>query len=103
MLGSHYRPSHLRQVQSSRTRCCNEILLPICASFRGAMGLQFPFHGRQCTMSSHSSCRTALVRVRILNVWIGRHDLGSQSHRACMGFSRQTLGSSCLPPVTIHS
>ncbi|GFS86270.1 hypothetical protein TNCV_597361 [Trichonephila clavipes] len=25
-------------------------------------------------MSSHSSCRTAL-RVRILNVWIGRHDL----------------------------
>ncbi|GFU90040.1 hypothetical protein TNCV_2439271 [Trichonephila clavipes] len=46
-------------------------------------------------MSSHSSCRTAL-RVRILNVWIGRHDLGSQSHRACMGFSRQTLGSSYL-------
>ncbi|GFY21172.1 hypothetical protein TNCV_3992161 [Trichonephila clavipes] len=29
----------------------------------------------------------------ILNVWIGRHDSGSQSHRACMGFSRQTLGS----------
>ncbi|GFU68427.1 transposable element Tcb2 transposase [Trichonephila clavipes] len=41
------------------TRYCNEILLPY-VSFRGAMGLQFPFHGRQCTMSSHSSCRTAL-------------------------------------------
>ncbi|GFT53003.1 hypothetical protein TNCV_3221411 [Trichonephila clavipes] len=55
-----------------------------------------PFHGRQCTMSSHSSCRTA-HRVRILNVWIGRHDLGSQSHRACLGFFlRQTLGSSYL-------
>ncbi|GFT38056.1 hypothetical protein TNCV_4102961 [Trichonephila clavipes] len=38
---------------------------------------------RQCTMSSHSSCRTAL-RLRILNVWIGRHDLRSQSHRACI-------------------
>ncbi|GFU10512.1 hypothetical protein TNCV_4076611 [Trichonephila clavipes] len=51
-------------------------------------------------MSSYSSCRTA-VRVRILNVWIGRHDLGSQSHRACMRFSRQTAART-LPPVTIR-
>ncbi|GFX57103.1 transposable element Tc1 transposase [Trichonephila clavipes] len=43
------------------TRYCNEILLPYVRLFRGAMGLQYvPFHGRQCTMSSHSSCRTAL-------------------------------------------
>ncbi|GFX32975.1 hypothetical protein TNCV_4652011 [Trichonephila clavipes] len=69
--------------------------------FRGAMGLQIPFHGRQCTMSSHSSCRTAL-RVRILNVWIGRHDLGSQSHRACMGFLGRRLAARTFPPVTIQ-
>ncbi|GFY25035.1 transposable element Tcb2 transposase [Trichonephila clavipes] len=58
------------------TRYCNEILLPYVRLFRGAMGLQFPFHGRQCTMSSHSSCRTAL--------------------------REQTLDSSYLPPVTIR-
>ncbi|GFT70180.1 hypothetical protein TNCV_3456421 [Trichonephila clavipes] len=59
------------------------------------MGLQFLF------MDDNAPChRTVaaeqLLGVRILNVWIGRHDLGSQSHRACMGFSRQTLGSSYL-------
>ncbi|GFU24380.1 hypothetical protein TNCV_1058891 [Trichonephila clavipes] len=41
------------------TRYCNEILLPYVRLFRGAVGLQFPFHGRQCTMPSRiSSCRT---------------------------------------------
>ncbi|GFV09966.1 hypothetical protein TNCV_3574371 [Trichonephila clavipes] len=39
------------------------------------MGLQFPFHGRQCTMSSHSSCRTAL---------------------------KQATAAHTLPPVTIR-
>ncbi|GFX73709.1 uncharacterized protein TNCV_4290251 [Trichonephila clavipes] len=53
------------------------------------MGLQFLF------MDDNAPChRTVaaeqLLRVRILNVWIGRHDLGSQSHRAflpvvCLG------------------
>ncbi|GFY23681.1 hypothetical protein TNCV_2789141 [Trichonephila clavipes] len=42
--------------------------------------------------------------LRILKVWIGRHDLsGSQSHRACMGFSRQTLEARTLPPVTFQA
>ncbi|GFW48948.1 hypothetical protein TNCV_3901461 [Trichonephila clavipes] len=41
------------------TRYCNEILLPYVRLFRGAMGLQFNAP-RQCTMSSHSSCQTAL-------------------------------------------
>ncbi|GFX45739.1 transposable element Tc3 transposase [Trichonephila clavipes] len=57
------------------TRYCNEILLPYVRLFRGAMGLQVPFHGRQCTMSSHSSCRTAL---------------------------RKRLAARTLPPVTIR-
>ncbi|GFX15256.1 hypothetical protein TNCV_2563511 [Trichonephila clavipes] len=47
------------------TRYCNEILLPY-VRLLGAMGLTVPFHGRQCTMSSHSSCRTAF-RSEILN------------------------------------
>ncbi|GFV67859.1 HTH_Tnp_Tc3_2 domain-containing protein [Trichonephila clavipes] len=42
------------------TRYCNEILLPYVRLFRGAMEVAVPFHGRQCTMSLHSSCRTAL-------------------------------------------
>ncbi|GFT45563.1 hypothetical protein TNCV_858361 [Trichonephila clavipes] len=32
----------------------------ICASFLERYGSTVPFHGRQCTMSSHNSCRTAL-------------------------------------------
>ncbi|GFV21507.1 hypothetical protein TNCV_2963231 [Trichonephila clavipes] len=54
------------------------------------------FHGRQCTMPSHSSSPNSLLRVRTLNGRIGRHDLRISTHRACMGFSRQTLGSSYL-------
>ncbi|GFT93932.1 transposable element Tcb2 transposase [Trichonephila clavipes] len=57
------------------TRYCNEILLPYVRLFRGAMGLQFPFYGRQCTMLSHSSCRTAL---------------------------RECLAARTLPPVTVR-
>ncbi|GFT03851.1 transposable element Tcb1 transposase [Trichonephila clavipes] len=42
------------------TRYCNEILLPYVRLFWRRYGSAVPFHGRQCTMSSHSSCRTAL-------------------------------------------
>ncbi|GFV37630.1 transposable element Tcb2 transposase [Trichonephila clavipes] len=42
------------------TRYCNEILLPYVGLFYRRYGSAVPFHGRQCTMSSHSSCRTAL-------------------------------------------
>ncbi|GFW87419.1 hypothetical protein TNCV_2037441 [Trichonephila clavipes] len=71
-----------------------------CPTEKRRYGSTVPFHGRQCTMSSHSSCRTAL-RVRILNVWIGRRspDLNPIEH--VLDF-RQTLGSSYLPPVTIR-
>ncbi|GFU95380.1 transposable element Tcb2 transposase [Trichonephila clavipes] len=74
----------------------------MCVFFRGAMGLHVPFHGRQCTMSSHSSCRTALRSEDIEHMdWPARSpDL--QSHRACMGFSKQTLAARTLPPVTIR-
>ncbi|GFS99643.1 hypothetical protein TNCV_1972121 [Trichonephila clavipes] len=82
------------QVKSTGPVIVTRIFFHMCV-FLEALWVCSSFHGRQCTMSSHSSCRTAL-RVRILNVWIGRHDLGSQPHRACMGFSRQTLGSSYL-------
>ncbi|GFT84797.1 transposable element Tcb2 transposase [Trichonephila clavipes] len=58
------------------TRYCNEILLPYVRLFRGSsFGSAVPFHGRQCTMSSHSSCRTAL---------------------------RERLAARILPPVTIR-
>ncbi|GFU39593.1 uncharacterized protein TNCV_4001081 [Trichonephila clavipes] len=50
----------------------------MCVFFRGAMGLQFLFmDARQCTMSSHSSCRTV--------AWRGRR-----------------LAARTLPPVTIR-
>ncbi|GFU55721.1 hypothetical protein TNCV_1488331 [Trichonephila clavipes] len=66
------------------------------------MGLQFLFHGRQCTMSSHSSCRTAL-RVRILNVWIGWHDLRISIPSSMYGiFLGRRLAARTLPPVTIQ-
>ncbi|GFU41916.1 hypothetical protein TNCV_3364031 [Trichonephila clavipes] len=58
------------------------------------MGLQFPFHGRQCTMSSHSSAKQLLESEDIERMDWPALISGSQSHRACMGFSRQTLGSS---------
>ncbi|GFV33213.1 hypothetical protein TNCV_336571 [Trichonephila clavipes] len=56
------------------TRYCNEILFPYVHLLE-ALGLG-SFHGRQCTMSSHSSCRTAL--------------------------REQTLAAMYLPPVTIR-
>ncbi|GFT57835.1 DDE_3 domain-containing protein [Trichonephila clavipes] len=50
-------------------------------------------------MSSHSSCRTA-QRVRILNVWIGRHDLNPIEH--VWDFLSRRLAARTLPPVTIR-
>ncbi|GFU53446.1 transposable element Tcb1 transposase [Trichonephila clavipes] len=81
------------------TRYCNEILLPYVRLFRGAMGLQFLF------MDDNAPCHRQLSnsswRVRILNVWIGRHDL-----RISIPSSMYTLGrrlaARTLPPVTIR-
>ncbi|GFU28784.1 transposable element Tc3 transposase [Trichonephila clavipes] len=56
------------------TRYCNEILLPYMRLLE-ALWVCSSFHGRQCTMSSHSSCRTAL---------------------------RERLSARTLPPVTIR-
>ncbi|GFX03980.1 transposable element Tcb2 transposase [Trichonephila clavipes] len=56
------------------TRYCNEILLPYVRLLE-ALWVCSSFHGRQCTMSSHSSCRTAL---------------------------RERLAARTLPPVTIR-
>ncbi|GFU78742.1 transposable element Tcb1 transposase [Trichonephila clavipes] len=96
MLGSRTDLHISTQVQSTGPVIVTRFFFHMCV-FLEALWVCSSFHGRQCTMSLHSSCRTALERVRILNVWIGRHAIsGSQSHRACMGFSRQTLGSSYL-------
>ncbi|GFW26683.1 hypothetical protein TNCV_2850731 [Trichonephila clavipes] len=78
------------------TRYCNEILLPYVRLFRGAMGLQFLF------MHDNAPCHRTVAAEQLLESediermdWPARSP-GSQSHRACMGFSRQTLGSSYL-------
>ncbi|GFX27487.1 transposable element Tcb2 transposase [Trichonephila clavipes] len=65
------------------TRYCNEILLPYVRLLKRRYGSAVPFHGRQCTMSSHSSCRTALKRP----VW---------------DFLGRRLAARTLPPVTIR-
>ncbi|GFW14759.1 transposable element Tcb1 transposase [Trichonephila clavipes] len=75
------------------TRYCNEILLPYVRLFRGAMGLQFLF------MDDNASChRTVAAKQLLESEDIERMDwpTRSQSHRACMRFSRQMLGSSYL-------
>ncbi|GFU97937.1 transposable element Tcb1 transposase [Trichonephila clavipes] len=95
MLGSRTDLHTFDAGSVNETRYCNEILLPYVRLFRGAMGLQFLF------MDDNAPChRTVaaeqLLESEILNVGIGRHDLGSESHRACMGFSGQTLGGSYL-------
>ncbi|GFX76025.1 hypothetical protein TNCV_3717961, partial [Trichonephila clavipes] len=60
-----------------------------------------PFHGRQCP------CHRTVAAEQLLSEDIERMDLagmtsGSQSHQACMGFSRQALAARTLPPVTIR-
>ncbi|GFU73655.1 transposable element Tcb2 transposase [Trichonephila clavipes] len=71
----------------SGTRYCKEILLPYVRLFRGA-GSAVPFHGRQCTMSSQSSCRTALrerlALVPLLPVTIWELQLALQDEWAAM-------------------
>ncbi|GFW02444.1 transposable element Tcb2 transposase [Trichonephila clavipes] len=92
MLGSH-TDLHIFDASSvNGTRYCNEILLPYMRLFRGDMGLQFLF------MDDNAPCHrtvaaSILKRVRILNVWIGRHDLRILIPLSMYGFSRQTLGS----------
>ncbi|GFS97933.1 transposable element Tc3 transposase [Trichonephila clavipes] len=72
------------------TRYCNEILLPYVRLFRSAMGLQFLF------MDDNAPCHRTVAAEQLLESEdIERMDR-SQSHRAYMGFSRQTLGSSYL-------
>ncbi|GFV24313.1 transposable element Tcb2 transposase [Trichonephila clavipes] len=80
----------------NRTRYCNKILLPYVRLFRGAMGLQFIF------MDDNAPCHHTVAAEQLLESedielmdWPAQFS-GSQSHRACMGFSRQTLGSSYL-------
>ncbi|GFV05734.1 transposable element Tcb2 transposase [Trichonephila clavipes] len=66
------------------------------------MGLQFPFHGRQCTMSSHSSCRTLLQSEDIERMdWSARSRISipSSMYRIFLG---RRLAARTLPPVTIR-
>ncbi|GFV72224.1 transposable element Tc1 transposase [Trichonephila clavipes] len=75
------------------TRYCNEILLPYVRLFRCALGLQFLF------MDDNAPCHRTVAAEQLLEIedikrmdWPAR----SHSHRLCMGYSRQTLGSSYL-------
>ncbi|GFU11937.1 hypothetical protein TNCV_1484041 [Trichonephila clavipes] len=65
MLGSR-TDLHFRRRFSQRTRYCNEILLPYVRLFRGAMGLQFAFHGRQCTTCHRTVAAEQLLESRRL-------------------------------------
>ncbi|GFX91745.1 transposable element Tcb2 transposase [Trichonephila clavipes] len=57
------------------TRYCNEILLSYVRLFRGTMGLQFLFMDDNAPCHRTVAAEQLLERERILNVWIGRHDL----------------------------
>ncbi|GFS95311.1 hypothetical protein TNCV_2631221 [Trichonephila clavipes] len=48
------------QVQSTGPVIVTRFFFHLCV-FLEALWSAVPFHGRQCTMSSHSSCRTALI------------------------------------------
>ncbi|GFX02427.1 hypothetical protein TNCV_2285931 [Trichonephila clavipes] len=65
-------------------------------------GSAVPFHGRQCTMSSHSSCRTALKIEDIERMdWPARSpDLNPIEH--VWDFLGRRLAARTLPPVTIR-
>ncbi|GFU20507.1 transposable element Tcb2 transposase [Trichonephila clavipes] len=79
------------------TRYCNVILLPCVRLFRGAMGLQFLLMGDNAPCHRTVAAEPHLESEDIERMdWPAREISGSQSHRACMGFSRQTLGSSYL-------
>ncbi|GFT55976.1 hypothetical protein TNCV_3061031 [Trichonephila clavipes] len=62
------------------------------------MGLQFLFMDDNA-MSSHSSCEQLLESEDIECMDWPARSRDPQSHRACMGFSRQTLGSSYLTNI----
>ncbi|GFS91471.1 HTH_Tnp_Tc3_2 domain-containing protein [Trichonephila clavipes] len=64
-------------------------------------GSAVPFHGRQCTMSSHSSCRTALREDIERMDWPARSpDLNPIEH--VWDFLDRRLAARTLPPVTIR-
>ncbi|GFV87583.1 transposable element Tc3 transposase [Trichonephila clavipes] len=88
MLGSH-TDLHIFDAGSvNGTRYCNEICLPYVRLFRGAMGLHFLF------MDDNAPCHHTVAAEQLLESEdIERMDWPA---RACMGFSRQTLGSSYL-------
>ncbi|GFV32582.1 transposable element Tcb1 transposase [Trichonephila clavipes] len=79
------------------TRYCNEILLPYVRLFRGAMSLQFLFMDDNVTCHRTVAAEQLVENENIERMdWPAREISGSQSHRARMGLSRQTLGSSYL-------
>ncbi|GFT99559.1 hypothetical protein TNCV_801331 [Trichonephila clavipes] len=67
------------------------------------MGLQFLFMDDNAPCHRKVAAEQLLESEDIERIWIGWHDLGSQSHRASMGFflSRR-LAARTLPSVTIR-
>ncbi|GFU92152.1 hypothetical protein TNCV_511491 [Trichonephila clavipes] len=100
MLGSRTDLHLRRRFSPTVPAYCNEIVLPYLRLLE-ALWVCSSFSWTTMHMSSHSSCRTAL-RVRILNVWIGRHDLRISIIEHVWDFLGRRLAARTLPPVTIR-
>ncbi|GFW92622.1 transposable element Tcb2 transposase [Trichonephila clavipes] len=102
MLGSRTELHIFDAGSVNGTRYCNEILLPICASFRGAMGLQFLF------MDDNAPCHRTVASEQLLESediermdWPARSpDLNPIEH--VWDFLGRRLAARTLPPVTIR-
>ncbi|GFV33461.1 dna-mediated transposase [Trichonephila clavipes] len=97
MLGSRTDLHIFHTGSINGTRYCNEILLPSVRLFRVAKGLQFLFMDDNAPWHRTVAAEQLLESEDIERMdWLAGTISGSQSHRACMGFSRQAHGSSCL-------
>ncbi|GFV67117.1 transposable element Tcb1 transposase [Trichonephila clavipes] len=78
------------------TRYRNEILLPYVSLLERRYGSAVPFHGRQCTMSSHSSCRTALREQTLGSSYLTTSNDSGADWR-CKTNGQQCLNNSLTP------
>ncbi|GFV31744.1 transposable element Tcb1 transposase [Trichonephila clavipes] len=101
--GSRSHPSNIiEKVFSFGEASCLVVVQTFISSTQRRYGSAVPFHGRQCTMSSHSRCRTALESEDIERMdWPARSpDLNPIEH--VWVFLGRRLAARTLPPVTIR-